>query len=159
MPLAFVNYPQEGAIIGAILAGYGELDYQCSHCLSSALQDREGAFRAFFRLRGEEQRIEIADALMRAHYEQAELKDKYDTAINGLRWCKKIRNQYSHYHWAGFDKTAGLFFTNMEIPAKLQRGEIIFHMRHVDVGLLRKQEEYFDYTQGLKVYWLFSPTR
>src|SRR5688500_6557574 len=63
--IAFQRYPKEAAIIGRLLAGYGDLEYELHLSLGAALGSDEAALRAMFRVRGEKQRIQIADALMR----------------------------------------------------------------------------------------------
>ena len=142
----FQHYPKESAIIGRILTGYGGLEYQLSHCLSAALGNRPSIFRAFYRLRGEQQRLEVADALMRPHYEEVGLADKYNETIGSMRWCRNIRNQYAHCQWTAYED-AGLFFTNMEDPAKKADGNITFKLYHVDEVLLDLQEKYCFYSE------------
>jgi hypothetical protein len=65
---AFEQYPKEGEIAGRLLAGYGELEFDLCQCLQYAMDERQTAIRVMFRTRGEEQRIQIADALMRQKY-------------------------------------------------------------------------------------------
>jgi hypothetical protein len=148
---AFLMYPDEAAVIGRIVAGYGDLEYLLSHCLSAALGNRPSVFRAFFRLRGEQQRVDVTDALMRHHYEAAGLINEYSEMIGAMRWCRSLRNQYAHCHWASH-KDAGLFFTNMEDPAKKAGGPVTFKMYHVDLPLLIKQEEYTAYTSDILLF-------
>jgi len=60
---AFVRYPEEAAIIGRLLAGYGELEFDLCLCVGHARGDMDMAFKAMFRPRGETQRIDIADPI------------------------------------------------------------------------------------------------
>jgi hypothetical protein len=147
--IPFRKCPREGAIIGRIIAGYGEIEYGLSLCLTSALGNRNSAFRTFFRIRGEEQRIEIADALMRRPFIEQKLGDEYAEMIGAIRWCRKLRNQFSHAHWISYEKF--LYFTNMEETAKGHRDQIIFDVRNVDEEILTLQENYFGYT----CHWLW----
>jgi len=140
------NYPEEGQIIGRLLAGYGELEFEFAACLASALnEDRQTALRVIFRTKGEESRINIGDAIMRPKYDAIGLKDQYDAMLGALRFCKRIRNQYAHCHWLDYPER-GLFFTDLEEPVKTSKGEIYLKFRHVDVPLLMLQEAYFVYT-------------
>jgi hypothetical protein len=144
------DYPNESAIIGRILAGYGELEYRWSHCLSAVLGSRGAAFRAFFRMRGEQQRIEVVDAIIRDHFAKEGFSDEYAETLGALRWCRNIRNQYAHCHWQAKPEL-GMFFTNMEESAKKATGDIMLPLYYVDENILKLQEEYCDYTLD----WLF----
>src|SRR4051794_31432912 len=78
---AFQLCPEEGAIIGRLLAGYGELEVDLALCVAATLDDDvDTAFRIMFRLRGESQRIEIADAFIQQHY-SAGLRSEYGEAL------------------------------------------------------------------------------
>ena len=92
---AFIRFPQEAAIIGRLLAGYGELEFELSRCLGAALGDDNTAARALFRVRGEKQRILTADALMRHKYHAADLETRYSETIACMHWCRTARNQYA----------------------------------------------------------------
>src|ERR1700738_2356229 len=60
---AFHVYHQEAAIIGRLLAGYGELEFLLCRCVAATLGgDLSKATRILFRSRGEEHRISAADA-------------------------------------------------------------------------------------------------
>ena len=95
---SFLRFPKEAEIIGRLLAGYGEIEYDLSCCLEAAINDGETARRSMFRVRGEKQRIDVADALMRHKYKDSNLLAEYDEAIAATHSCRKIRNQYSHCH-------------------------------------------------------------
>jgi len=146
---AFLDYQKEAAIIGRLLAGYGELEYDLSICLGATLEKAETAVRTLFRVRGEKQRIDTADALMRDVYISNELGNEYCEAIGNMHWCRTCRNQYAHCHWLGQEN--GLYFTNLETSAK-KHGPIILNLLNVDVPLLEEQEAYFKYTQRLLTY-------
>jgi hypothetical protein len=146
---AFDAFPEEGALIGRMVAGYGELEFDLCTCLGVTIGDDNAALRALFRARGEDARINIADALMRKKYAAAKITDHYDTMLGALRFCKSARNQYAHSHW--FDgKHEGLFFMDLEIASKssaLTTPMVPFY--HVDLPLLRQQARYFWYTSGI----------
>jgi hypothetical protein len=142
---AFKQWPKEASIIGFLLAGYGELEFELARCVAATMKnDYDAASRVLFRTRGEEQRINIADALIRGHYETIGLTDQYGEALGAIRWCKNVRNQYAHAHWID-DEKAGLFFTDLEKSAQSARGELMLEFVNVDESLLKQQEEYFCY--------------
>jgi hypothetical protein len=137
---AFLAFPKEAAIIGRLIAGYGELEFEFTQCAGRALGDQETAARALYRLRGEDSRMQVADALMRPSYAKHGLGDAYNTALGSMRFCKSIRNQYAHCHW--LPTKAGLFFTDFEKPSKTAEGDLMLTFNHVDELLLVRQAPY-----------------
>jgi hypothetical protein len=148
---AFLRYPNEAAIIGRMLAGYGELEFLLCMCMRIPLGDLSRASRVLFRNRGEEQRLLIADAILRPFYEEHELDQIWIRARRAIGACKEFRNQYSHCHWRDEDEL-GLFFTNLEKGAKTHTGQIALEFFHVDVPLLERQEAYFRYAGNHLIY-------
>lgn len=144
---AFQSHPREMSRIGQMLIGFGELEFGLCVCLASALGDVDTAFLTFFRARGEDARVQIADALMRRHYAAAGLGDKYNEMLGAYRCCRSIRNQYAHCHW---DVKDAIFFTDFDSAVKrnaLQSPHFSFF--NVDDALLVRQVEYFEYTHEL----------
>jgi len=152
---AFQSAPAEAELIGRILAGYGELEMEFANCLAATLgqhkHDHRTAIRTLFRVRGEDSRILIGDAIMRARYTDVGLEDAYNEMLGAIRYCKSIRNQYAHCHWL-FEKNKGLFFTRADKPALSAIGALSFTFRHIGVPVLLKQEEYFCYTDDWLSY-------
>lgn len=144
---AFLRFSQEAAIIGRLLAGYGEVEFDLCNCLEAAIapriDDPDVAVRTLFRFHGEKQRIDTADALMRNRYIKAGLREEYCESIIATNWCRRIRNQYAHCHWWD-DPKRGLYFTDLEHGAKSE-GEVMIRFLHIDVPLLEKQETFFKY--------------
>jgi hypothetical protein len=143
---AFQRFPKEAAIIGRLLAGYGEVDFTLAMLAAKICGDEETILRAIFRMRTEGARLDLADTLIGPKLEPyPRLAGRYSYAIGCANWCRNLRNQYAHCHWSD-DDSAGLFFTNLEKAADKASG---FHRRwlHVDVPLLEKQEEYFIHTR------------
>lgn len=147
---AFGTYPEEGAIIGRLLAGYGEIELEINICLGQALQDENSALKAMYSMRSEDQRIRVADALMRPTYAKVGLGNEFADAIGAIRFCRKIRNQFAHCHWYDH-KTNGLFFTNLE-DATYGDDETTLSFRHIDVPLLQQQEDYYCYASDCFVF-------
>jgi hypothetical protein len=96
---AFGQFQQEAAVIGRLLAGYGELEYELMVCLWFTIGDLDTATRVVFRARGEEQRIITADTIMRPRYDAVGLINPYSEAVADMGWCRQIRNEYAHCHW------------------------------------------------------------
>ena len=53
----FGRFPEEGSIIGRLLAGYGELEFELCRCVAAINDNMDAAIKAMFRVRGEEKRI------------------------------------------------------------------------------------------------------
>jgi hypothetical protein len=140
---AFDDFPEEGAAIGRLVVGYGELEFHVAICLSKVLKDADTTFRTMFRLRSEAQKLQVADALMRPHYATLGLAKEYALGFAAVDHCRLIRNQYAHCHWLGFG--AAVQFTNLEPIAKKKEGKMVIRFQDIDLALLRKQEEYFGY--------------
>jgi hypothetical protein len=141
---AFQRHPAEAAIIGRILAGYGELEFLLSMLLGSVVGDLSTANRVLFRGRGEEARLLIADALVRPAMEKCSFQETWTRIFRAMFHCKRIRNQYAHCHWLD-DGNNGLFFTQIEKAAKTRSGSITLKFLHVDTPLLESQEAYFHF--------------
>jgi hypothetical protein len=143
---AFWRYPEEGKIIGRILAGYGELEFELADCLGAVLEDQDQAFRVMFRTRGEEQRIQTADALMRQAYSAIGFSAAYIETIDDLGWCKRTRNRYAHCHWYDTQED-GLCYFDVEGWAK-KHVPLEFTNKKLNLPVLQKQEAYFRYVQS-----------
>lgn len=155
---AFNRFPKERAVIGHILVGYADLEISLMHCTHVVRSDLDAVLKAMFRARGETQRIDIADAFARQHYHKLGLGNEFATAIGTMRYCLKIRNQYSHCLWHD-DNTGKLAFVNLEEIAKEHTLIEDLHgltRLHVDVPLLLSQVAYFDYTDDVLAYVNFE---
>jgi hypothetical protein len=147
---AFGQFQQEAAVIGRLLAGYGELEYELMVCLSCAIGDIDTAVRVVFRARGEEQRIIAADTIMRPWYDAVGLINPYSEAVADMGWCRQIRNQYAHCHWITIDNGLNLGFYDLEAAAK-SNTKIRLKRHEVDLALLQEQESYFCYVN--ECFW------
>jgi hypothetical protein len=151
---AFHRFPNEAAIIGRLLTGYPELEIDLLHCVSVARVDFDAVVKAMFRARGETQRIDIADALGRQLYHLAGLGTDFDMAVSAVRYCLRIRNQYSHCNWYD-DRSGRLAFVNVEEIVKsnqLITGFDNLTRHYIDVPTLEAQERYFSYADALLTY-------
>ena len=150
----FRRFREEGIIIGRLLAGYGSLESALSSCVAMARNDIDMVLKAMFRTRGETQRVEIADAMRRPVFRAIGLENMFSETIGDMRYCLKIRNQFSHCQWHD-DGSGNLCFVDMEEIAKSSavitdlRG-LTFH--YVELALLILHEAYFIYTADCLLY-------
>ena len=149
----FVERPEEAAIIARLLAGYGELEFFLHLNVSEVLGSQDMSARVLFRLRSEQQRIDVADSILRAPFEQQGLLGPYKDAHDAMQSCRKIRNQYAHCHW-DLDDDGNLRFTSLDEAAKTKTGSVVLKFALIEKDLLVKQEEYFAYCQGMLAYCL-----
>jgi hypothetical protein len=139
---AIERHPFEALYIGSMLLAYGELELMVGTCLGWAIGSPDTALRTLFRIVGESSRIHVADSLMRDYYKQRRLGSPYANMIGAVRYCIKLRNQYAHCHWTDYPDYPGLFFTDLQEPARASESfEYWFH--HVDDELLLKQKRIF----------------
>lgn len=79
---------------------YGELELDLMNCVQVARgYDLDSTLKAMFRVRGETNRLDIADAPGHAPYFLRELSTEFKEMMNAVRYCLKIRNRYSHAYW------------------------------------------------------------
>ena len=142
---AFAHYPNEAAIIGRLLVAYGEIEFIFALCLADAMNDIDTAMKVIFRMRNEGQRLDLIDALLRHKCDEIGLASQYADAFGAVCYCKRIRNQFAHCHWA-HDAT-GLFFANLEEAAK-STGKPIIQNRRITLALLQEHESYFEYASA-----------
>jgi len=139
----FIDFPVEGAIVGRLLAGYGELELELCQCVAAVTGNIDDVIRKLFNVRGEKRRIESADDLARAPYTKAGLGVESSTLVNDMHYCRKLRNQYAHCQWYGTSHD-GFAFVNLEEVSKLHT--TIFplesHRCLVDATLLQQQETF-----------------
>ena len=156
---AFDGFPEEGKIIGRLLAGYGELELMLCGCVAEARHDFNSTFKAMFRVRGETQRIHIADALGRDLYHTANLGRSFSEAIGDIRFCLKLRNQYAHCYWHDdFGRCLGV----VELEETAKQNDCVFHneliglAKDIDLPTLKTQEAFFVRTNHYFRYLLHA---
>jgi len=152
---AFLNFPDEAALIGRMLAGYADLEIDLMNCVNAVRGNLDTVLKVMFRSRGETRRIEMADALARQHYHQLKIGKEYEQSISAVRHCMRIRNQYAHCVWWD-DNSGQLAFANLEEVAK--KNAVVKDLRklttkYVNIDLLKEQFAYFEYADNLLV-WL-----
>lgn len=164
MPLmpAFRRRKTSAAIVGRLLAGYGELEFLLAYCVGAANASRttpkpgqqigahrmhheNQAIKDMFRERGKSNRFETAKKKMNKAFATAGLKGDYIEIMGAMHRCLKIRNLFAHCHWAQ-SKKRGLFFINLEDAAVAAGPLKLDAFRHADPRTLARLEDYFWYT-------------
>jgi hypothetical protein len=140
----FNEFPNEAAIVGRLLTGYGELELELAQCVGAATGDVDAAIRALFVQRWAEARIRTAGKLAEKLYDAAGLGDDYRSTVDDMDCCRLVRNQYAHCHWYP-RREDGLGFVNLEDIAKNAPSlwPLDAHRHLVDRNFLEKQEEFF----------------
>jgi hypothetical protein len=147
---AFHRYPTEGAIIGRMVMGYGELELMLAVCTAAAIDaDKDDILRAIFRYQSEGGRIRLADALLKQPLDKLGLANDFAHIKHALIYCKNIRNQYAHCQWG--DTEIGLWFANLDDAANKHEG-FDYTFLHVDLELITLQEAYFATTRESLFY-------
>jgi hypothetical protein len=139
----FLRLPQQGAIVGRLLAGYGEIEFELANVLKRFTHNMHSAFAAIFRVRSESGRIDIADAIIRSAISSKGLGPKWEKAIGAVRQCLKIRNQYAHCHW--LEENNELIFTMLADAFDGPKAKPLT-VRVALLSTLQDQESYFRYT-------------
>jgi len=159
MPIlpAFLNFADEAALIGRMLAGYADLEIDLMNCVQAVRGDLDTVLKVMFRARGETRRIDMADAFGRQYYHKHKIGSEFELAIAAVRYCMKIRNQYAHCTWWD-DNSGQLAFANLEEVAK--KNAVVKDLRnltshYVNVELLEAQLAYFEYADSLLI-WLIQ---
>ena len=155
---AFDTFKDEAAIIGHLLAGYGQIEIDLMYSVAVVRDDMDTTLKAMFRDRGERRRIMKAASLGRDLYEQAELGNEFDEAITAMDHCREIRNQYAHCKWYD-DYSGSLAFVDLEELAQVNQLVVSIRgltIHHVDAPLLKAQLKYFEYTSNCLVWLNFE---
>ena len=147
-----IKFPEEARLVGALLSGYGELEFELNMCVGAGMGDQTVAFRALFRMRNEGQRLDLAEALIDPAIKHYKLEGEFAHAIGAIRHCKAIRNNFAHCHWHHTDDPPALRYCNMEDAAKSRGNETILNFRPADIELLTEQVSFFGYCSDWFAY-------
>lgn len=115
-PMALDHFKYEGDIIGRLVVEYGELEWSLCLLSGNVLEDFDIAIKTLYRARGEQQRIDLADALIRNKI-PTEVRQTYEQTVAHMRECLKIRNRYAHSNWV-HAASNGLCYVDVEELAK-----------------------------------------
>lgn len=136
----FKQFPEEAAIIGRLLAGYGELEFELAQLVGVVMGDMKRAMRVIYRVKTEGNRLDVADAIIFPALPNEDIRGKYANAFGAMVHCKSIRNGYAHSHWSRNDHNLGC--TNLEDFARRTDSDLV-HVKYVPLAFLQMQEEYF----------------
>lgn len=143
---AFDRYPKEAVIIGKLLAGYGELEFDLCLCVYMACDDFDKVLKTMFTARGEKQRITEANKIGLPLYKAQKLGRPFSATLTDMHHCREIRNQFAHCHWLD-DYSGKLGFVVLEEIAKSAKladtSNLTTH--YIDCAILAEQEAYFRY--------------
>jgi len=145
----FKKFKTEGEIIGRLLAGYSSLEVGLMHCVQMGTGGNlDPVLKKMFGVRGEAKRIKAAETLGVQAYRKYRLITHFRKAIEAMRHCLLIRNQYAHHVW--WDDFSGkLAFANLEelahTPHLVIKDLTDLTAFHADHTLLESQEAYFVY--------------
>lgn len=155
-------FPEESAVIGSLVIGYGEIEYDLATCVEAVMGDAEPSrgFKAMYCSKGEDGRPKLADVLCRSSFAQRGLGDAFSETLDGVRHCKKIRNQYAHSNWTTAKAAVGeihewseggLRLVLLEESAR-KAGPMIFELRTITLELLNEQDAYFRNVRDWLIY-------
>ncbi len=159
---AFVDFPEEGKLIGRILAGYAELETDLMHCVAAGYDgDLDLVLRQMYARHGEKKRLELGRKLGCPVYRPLDLLDHFNEAVDSMDHCRLIRNQYAHsIFWN--DNTGKLAFANIEELAKGEE-EVVdlrgLERRYATVDLLSRQFGYFVHVSDMLIWVLNEGNR
>lgn len=160
---AFHRQKKSAAIVGKIIAGFGELEFQLASCVGDVfaahtirthqrivihrLECQTRALRTLFRANTAQAKIKLARVLIWDFVTgDPQLEGPYSEAIGAVELCRNIRNNYAHAHWAATD-ARGLWFVKLQESAESPSFEMKY--RFVSNDLLREQEAYLAYAHEL----------
>lgn len=136
---------REMAVIGEIVAAYRDVEFDLTvavaavHCIELAVQ-------TMFRLRAEDARLEIADAMARDAYYKAELGISWAEVFGNIEFCLAVKNQYARGNWF-WSPEIGLGLVDLSSPIGSNEKPAPLTVYPVDLVLLQEQKAYFAYVQ------------
>jgi hypothetical protein len=143
----FHDLPVECAAVGRMLTGYTNLEVGLFHCVEVALSNFDTVFKKMFGQRSETRRIDTAASMGGPAYALLGLDADFAAAVEAMRHCLTIRNQYAH--WVFWNDNSGeLAFANLEDLAVLTtpvNDLMALGVFHVNAALVEEQEAFFDY--------------
>lgn len=143
---SFRRHPEEAALVGHILASFGEIELSVCANTATAHKLFNPVMSTLYSIRTTSTRIETALRLFRP---AAELYDLIDLLpiISPMIWhCVRIRNQYAHCNWGDGPRAngGGLFFADLQASA--DNPNFSHDWKHIDPPLLQHQLKYFNDT-------------
>jgi hypothetical protein len=150
---AFRVFPDEGAVLGRLLTGYTDIEYQLCLCAGMGGGDVAKAITDIYSKRGEARRVKIAKNLGGEGYCTAGLGAEFFEAIEDMMLCLTIRNQYAHCIWHNCNgKLAFAHMEDIAPPTVPGPDPVNLTFKFVDMTLLNHQEQFFFYTRDTLNY-------
>lgn len=145
------NHTKAGLVLGRLLTGYGELEFEMTLCVGAAVNDRDLTIRDMYQSRGEFARIRKAKTNLNRAAANQPLRELSARVLDDMDWCREIRNQYAHCQWWG--SSTPLSFINMEEVAEVigVTGPLEGYKRSLDMQVLTEQEQFFGYVR--QCFW------
>lgn len=156
-PLAFYldQFPAHGILIGEILLSYSHLEFMVVDLVGQAIgRDIDCAIRLLYRLRGANDRLQAADAVLRPFMNDLALGGPYGQWLGAMRKCRIIRNQFAHCGW--MSRSGHLEFASLEECAQGTEGETTMHFNRIELKLLEQQLDYFEYAYDVLIYLTYE---
>lgn len=155
---AFRRRQKSSAVVGRLIAGYGDLELLLAICVGMALASkRKGkpgyspfqnrvhyehiGLQLMYRIKGGSQRIRKAKATSRPEFVRFGLQTEFDSTIAAMNLCRFYRNLFTHSLWGQSNKR-GLFFVPLEEHAH-QAFPLQYKFRHASQQALDEIEAYF----------------
>lgn len=139
---SFIRFPAEAAIIGRLLAGYGELEFDLVYLAGHVLKNHDQTFRILYRVKTEGNRLDVADAIIRPALPNDGIRGQYANTIGAIHICKAIRNSYAHCHWLMNEARTGIIRTSIEEFARKENAPSMA-TTPVKLAILEQQEAYY----------------
>lgn len=144
-------HPDEAAVIGAMVVGYGELDITMVSCAGNAMALTLPLLDALDQVNSEFTRIEIVRRLATPAFEGLKLLPQFTRALAAQQECREVRNTFAHCHY-GYDYRSGLLYVKARDLFATSRRPADLPWRALTVESLKLQESYFEATRKL---WLW----
>lgn len=151
--IALKPFPEHAALIGDMLLGYGELEFFTLELLARSfggMADIPKSTRILYRLRGANDRLNVADAILRPFMSDIKLSGQFSQWLGAMRRCRVIRNQYAHCAWG--PQRDRLWLANLDEAAQSSEGSIPLEFYPIDLPILKEQQAFFRYALDLTIY-------
>lgn len=140
---AFDYFKHESSIIGMLVVEYGALEWLLCLLVSHVVKGLDLAVKTLYRSRGETQRVNLADALIRNRID-SKAKQVYEETIARLRTCTQIRNQYAHTNWI---RAVGDRLCYFDIEELAKRNDVVsmgnISLYKLDMDIIEDQARFF----------------
>jgi hypothetical protein len=152
------DFPEHASIIGDMLLGFNDLEFFMVDLVGQAIGDKHFKVspRIIYRLRRANDRLQVADAILRPFMVKLRLHGQYTQWFGVMKHCRTIRNQYAH---CGFspNRSGRLTFANL-LNTGHPDEDAVFEFVPIELGLLKEQQAYFGYALDV-TSWLMAEAR